>query len=78
MSEYIVKRRIERELRRRGSAAGLRGDPLDNAQPVADTAAEQLAAVAVWLNLPQAWRRHRESWDMTRATAFGPRRRAGT
>ena len=74
MYQFITLRRAEEEIRRRGRALGLPGDPLDDPQPVADTAAEQLDAVAVWLDLPQAWRRHRESWDMAMGTAF-PRRR---
>lgn len=77
MEKYIAIRRTEEEIRSRGRALNLPGDPLDDPQPVADDLAGQLAAVNLWLNLPQHMRRCSEAWPMVRAVSFGPRRRAG-
>lgn len=71
MGDYLRLRQTEERLRRAARDRGLAGDPLGDVGDVADTAAEQLAAIALWLALPATWRRDRASWDMARATAYG-------
>lgn len=75
--QYTTIRRLERSIRRLARAHGLRGDPLADPRPVADDLAGQLAAVSIWLDLPQDLRRHPASWPMTTAAARGGPLRSG-
>lgn len=69
--EYTTLRRIEHAIRRAAVARGLTGDPIADVPDVADTAAGQLAAVAVYLDVPDDLRRHPATWHMARAAAYG-------
>jgi hypothetical protein len=75
-SNYIVDRRLEQRIRRRAAALSLGGDPIDPAPPVAATLDEQLASLAMWLDLPADLRRRPEAWQMVRGAVSGQRRRA--
>jgi hypothetical protein len=69
--DYLTLRRAEERLRHAARGRGMTGDPLADVPAVADTAAGQLAAVGLWLGLPDDLRRHPATWHMAKATAYG-------
>lgn len=68
---YIRLRRLENTLRRRAREGGLPADPIAKAPQVAATLPEQLAALALYFDLPRDPRRLPAAWPMSKAAAFG-------
>ena len=72
--DFIRLRRAEQLLRGRARCQNLPGDPIAHVPQVAARFDQQLASVGLYLSLPPQLR-SRESWEMSRAAAYGDRTR---